>query len=363
MYALLFADAGLSPAEISSLFVLWSATAFVLELPSGLWADVFSRRLLLVVAPLPAGAGFVLWAFFPSYPVFAVGFVLWGAGSALRSGTMQALVYEELERVGAAGAYARVIGRSEAVSLLAVVAASVVASPVLAVGGYRALGVASAVVCVACAVAGWFLPEVRGPRGGGGGPSLRSVVRDGWVQVRREPGVRWALVLVVVLEGVASLDEYVPLLVRSTGVAVASVPLLVAVVTVGDAVGGWLAGRGVRWLSPVLVVGAVCLAVGALSGRAGGFVLVAVAFGVFRWAMAAADARLQERIGDGARATVTSVAGFGAETVAVLVYAGWALGSRWADAGVLMGAAAGAYAVVAFVLGVGARRGRVHREM
>jgi predicted MFS family arabinose efflux permease len=150
-----------------------------------------------------------------------------------------------------------------------------VASPVLAVGGYRALGVASAVVCAACAVAGWFLPEVRGSRAGGDEPSLRAVVRDGWAQVRREPAVRWALLLVVVLEGVTSLDEYVPLLVRSTGVAAASVPLLVLVVTVGDAVGGWLAGRGARWLAPVLVVGAVCLAAGSLSGHAGGLVLVA----------------------------------------------------------------------------------------
>jgi hypothetical protein len=57
------------------------------------------------------------------------------------------------------------------------------------------------------------------------------------------------------------------------------------------------------------------------------------------------------------------VVGFGAETVAVLVFAGWALGSRWADAGVLMGVAAVPYAVVALVLGLGARRRRVHREM
>ncbi|NVI88405.1 MFS transporter, partial [Actinomadura sp. BRA 177] len=159
VYAVLFADTGLSPAAISSLFVVWSVTTFALELPSGLWADLFSRRLLLVASPLLAGTGFGLWAFFPSYPAFAAGFVLWGAGSALRSGTMQALVYEELERAGAAGAYARLIGRSEAVSLLAVVAASAVASPVLAAGGYRALGAASVAACVLCAVAGWFLPE------------------------------------------------------------------------------------------------------------------------------------------------------------------------------------------------------------
>ncbi|RKS73534.1 putative MFS family arabinose efflux permease [Actinomadura pelletieri DSM 43383] len=363
VYALLFADTGLSPAAISSLFVIWSVTTFMLEVPSGVWADVFSRRLLLVASPLLAGVGFGLWSFFPSYAVFAVGFVLWGAGSALRSGTMQALVYEELERVGAAGSYARLIGRSEAMSLVGVVVASALASPVLAAGGYRALGVASVVVCGLCAVAGWLLPESRGGGGGGEEPSLGSVVRAGWAQVRGGPSVRWALVLVMVVEGVTSLDEYVPLLARSTGVAVAVVPLLVLVVTVGDAVGGWVAGRGVRWLAPVLGVGGVLLAVGALSGSAGGMVLVGAAFGVFRWAMAAADARLQERIGDGARATVTSVAGFGAEVVALLVYVGYALGSRWAGAGVLVGVAAVPYVVVAVVLGVVGRRGRVHRGM
>ena len=31
--ALLFTDAGLSPAEVSALFVLWSATGIVLEVP------------------------------------------------------------------------------------------------------------------------------------------------------------------------------------------------------------------------------------------------------------------------------------------------------------------------------------------
>ncbi|MGW3772023.1 MFS transporter [Actinomadura verrucosospora] len=362
VYAVLFAETGLSPAAVSSLFVIWSVTAFALELPSGLWADVFSRRWLLVAAPLLPGAGFGLWAFFPSYPAFAAGFVLWGAGSALRSGTMQALVYEELQRVGASGAYARLVGRSEAVSLLAVVAASAVASPVLAVWGYRGLGAASVAACMGCAVVGWFLPESRGGGEGAEEPSFGSVLRQGWAQVRGEPAVRRALVLVVVLEGVTALDEYVPLLVRSTGVAASVVPLLVMVVTVGDAVGGWAAGRGVRWLAPVLGVGAVCLAVGSWGGRPGGLVLVAVAFGVFRWAMAAADAGLQERVGDGARATVTSVAGFGAEAVAVLVFAGYALGSRWAGAGVLMGVAAVPYVVVAVVLGLGARRGGVHPE-
>lgn len=44
---------------------------------------------------------------------FAAGFVLWGAGSALASGTWEALVYDELVAVGATSEYARLVGRAE----------------------------------------------------------------------------------------------------------------------------------------------------------------------------------------------------------------------------------------------------------
>lgn len=43
--------------------------------------------------------------------------------------------------------------------------------------------------------------------------------------------------------------------------------------------------------------------------------------------IAVSDARLQDSIASGARATVTSVAGLLSELVAVVVYAGFALGS------------------------------------
>ena len=97
VYALLFADTGLSVWQMSSLFVLWSATGVLLEVPSGAWADAVSRRTLLVLGPLLGAAGFALWVTVPSYGAFAAGFVLWGARGALGSGALEALVYEELE--------------------------------------------------------------------------------------------------------------------------------------------------------------------------------------------------------------------------------------------------------------------------
>ncbi|GAA2108339.1 hypothetical protein GCM10009780_62200 [Actinomadura alba] len=115
-------------------------------------------------------------------------------------------------------------------------------------------------------------------------------------------------------------------------------------------VGGWLAGRGTRWAAPVLALGAGCLAAGAAVGHPAGMAGVAVAFGIFEWAGISADARLQERITDGARATITSISGLGVEVVAVLVFAAYALGSNWAGPGLLFTLAAVPYLVVALGL-------------
>ncbi|MEV4466483.1 MFS transporter [Micromonospora echinofusca] len=163
LYALLFSDTGLSVWQISSLFVIWSAASILLEVPSGAFADAVSRRLLLALAPVVTAAGFALWVLVPSYPAFAVGFVLWGAGGALASGALEALVFTELDRLGAAGRYARVIGRAKTAETLGVLASILLAGPAFALGGYPAVGTASVLACLLAAAVATRLPEHRRP--------------------------------------------------------------------------------------------------------------------------------------------------------------------------------------------------------
>jgi MFS family permease len=113
VYTLLFSDAGLSVWQISSLFVIWSVSTIVFEVPSGAWADATSRRRLLIVGPLLTAVAFTVWVAYPSFWVFALGFVLWGLKSALTSGALEALVYEELQRIGATTKYSSLMGRGQ----------------------------------------------------------------------------------------------------------------------------------------------------------------------------------------------------------------------------------------------------------
>ncbi|WP_306370118.1 MFS transporter, partial [Nocardiopsis sp. CC223A] len=184
VYALLFADHGLSVAQIGSLFMLWSGVGLVSAVPAGALADVVPRRYLLAAAPVFTAAAFVLWLLAPGYGAFAAGFVLWGLGGSLSSGSLEALVHDELAHRGAADRYARVMGVTRALGVAAVGAATLAAVPVMAWGGYAAVGAASVAVCAVCALAALALPEHRpgpqaAPAGAGGTAGAQAALPAG----------------------------------------------------------------------------------------------------------------------------------------------------------------------------------------
>ncbi|MEH0827997.1 MULTISPECIES: MFS transporter [unclassified Micromonospora] len=368
LYVLLFADTGLSVGQISSLFVLWAAAGIVLEVPSGVWADAVSRRLLLCLAPLLAAGGFALWVLLPSYPAFAVGFLLWGAGGALRSGALEALVFTELERLGAADRYARLIGRTRTAEVLGAVGSGVLAGPVFALGGYLAVGAASVAACLLAAAVAARFPEHRPPPavpvpggepdgpgagdepGEGDEPGWLDSLRLGLREVRADRRVRAAVLLVAAVTAIwGGLDEYTGLLAAGTGMPEVGVPLLLLLVWAGMTVGGLLAPLGERLshrgYAGLLVFAAAATAAGALLRHPAGFLLLAVAFAAFQLATVLADVRLQARIAGPARATVTSLAGMATDLTVVAFYGGYGL-----LAGAVGNPAAFAVAVLPYLL-------------
>ncbi|MEV8594049.1 MFS transporter [Streptomyces sp. NPDC052012] len=353
VYALLFSDTGLAVWQISSLFALWSVTGVLLEVPSGAWADAVSRQLLLWLGPLLTAAGFALWVLLPSYGAFALGFVLWGAGGALASGALEALVHDELERLDAADRYARIMGRARAAGLVAVMAAMGLAGPVLEWGGHAAVGAASVLVCLATAATATRFPEHRSPVTGH--DSWTATLRAGLAAARADRSVRGALLLVPAVSAVwGALDEYTPLLVRDTGVADATVPYLLLLIWAGATAGSLLAGEGerlgTRGFAALLACAGAALAAGSAAGTPAGLLLVALAFGGFQAATVLADARLQRRIEDTARATLTSVAGLGTELATITVFGGYALIAGYGGHGTAFAVFAVPYLVTALLL-------------
>ena len=333
VYALLFRDSGLSVAQISSLFAIWTLVSFVLEVPSGALADVVSRRLLLVIAALLAAASFATWILVPTYLGFAVGFVLWGIGGALQSGTFEALIYDALARDGRTSSYAGLAGTAEAASTTSTLVALLVASPLLATGSFELVGWASVGAAMIAALVARRLPNP--PRGlserdSDDEPGWLDALRSGTAEVVASRAVARGVMLVAAVAGVLVVDEYTPLIADDLGAPTETIPLLLASPMVGQIVGTALAGRAARASSrttaAMVVVAAAGLAVVASVGSVGAFVALGVTTGIL-WALSiVAEARLQDAITGTSRATVMSVAGVASEGAGLIVVGWYAFG-------------------------------------
>jgi MFS family permease len=330
LYPLLFADHGLSGAAITSLFALWSVVAFAAEVPSGALADSMSRRRLLTIAMVLRAIGFALWVLVPNYAGFAVGFVLWGVGGAFTSGTEQALVYDELAAIGRGSAYAGLMGRAGTLRLLGNASAVSIATPLYALGGYPLLGAVSVLVSLLNALVAASLPEAPRVEETGEG-SYWATLRSGVREAARHRVVRRLLLLGSLLPALWAVEEYLPLLAGADGVPAGLIPLVLLPQLLVQAGASALAGRTSR-LAPRLVGGLLGLAagllsVGALVRNPVGVLLIAVPLGILVLVEVLLDARLQDAIEGGARATVTSVAGFGSEALSVGLFGAYAAGS------------------------------------
>lgn len=114
IYAILFAMEWLSTFTISLLFTFWSATSLLLEIPSGALADKWSRKNMLILAPIMKVLCMLFW-FFANGNVWLywIGFFFWSLGSTFRSGTKEALLYDTLKHYGKTEEYAKILWKAE----------------------------------------------------------------------------------------------------------------------------------------------------------------------------------------------------------------------------------------------------------
>jgi hypothetical protein len=400
VYALLFADSGLSTAQITSLLIIWSVVPVVLEVPSGAIADLVPRRALLTAAALIRGAGFALWVIAPCYASFAVGFVLWGGGSALESGTYESYVYDRLHAAGAVERYRTVIAGGRSGGLLLNLAATVLAAPLLAISGFGLVGAVSVAACGVQGALGATLPpdprrqdpsrsdpsrsdpqrsdpqrsdpspaalapnsidptdrpdtvcparHATDPGTGAGtadsgveAGGVLAMLRAGLAEATRISAVRRALALAVLLPVFGVLDEYFGLLARDLHTSTDTVPLLVASTVAAQAAGAFTARRcPAGMVGPAVVAAGLLVASGALLGTPIGFLGVAAGYGLFEMTVVVVQTRLQDAITGPARATVTSVAGMMLDTLTIVLLGAIALGSTVLSlVGIVVGLAA-----------------------
>jgi len=110
VYLLLFASKGLDLGQISLLLAIWALPVVLLELPTGILADHWSRKHLIALGSVCKMLCFTSWYFAESFVLFAVGFLFWGVGEALSSGSEEALLFDNLKLTDAEHTFEKIYG-------------------------------------------------------------------------------------------------------------------------------------------------------------------------------------------------------------------------------------------------------------
>ena len=87
--------AGLTPLQLVLVGTALEASAFLFEVPTGVVADAYSRKLSIVVGYVVMGLGFLVEGLFPSFVPILLAQIIWGLGYTFTSGATQAWITDE----------------------------------------------------------------------------------------------------------------------------------------------------------------------------------------------------------------------------------------------------------------------------
>lgn len=197
-------QANLDPFQLLIVGTVLEATVFLFEIPTGVVADVYSRRLSLLIGFVLIGAGFIILGAFPLFWTILLSQVVWGAGYTFTSGARQAWLSDELgdddetSRAFVRGARFELAGSLVGIGI-SVALASVFVSLSLLVGGAMFLALAAVLTVT--------MPE-RGFRGTPPGEreswaSMTATLRSGLRAVRGSR-VLIALIVIELFYGISS---------------------------------------------------------------------------------------------------------------------------------------------------------------
>ena len=348
----LIEDRGLTLGQILLLEAVVFGAIVIAEVPTGVIADRYTRRLSLLLGSLVSAGAFVVFGLASSIELLMGSYVLFAVGGALMSGADEAFLYDSLRAVGRSEEFAGVFGRFNARMTVGIAVFTVVGGLMVIWTPLSWPIVLSGVLSLVAA--GFALLLVEPPRE----PSDLSFMRIGRRaagRIVRTRALRWIVVISAAVQGIeiVAFTTFQPILVGE-GVPVWALGWVAAGMMLVAAAGGWSSWR-VRQrfgLSRSLAVLPALAALGILGGASGMLWL----FPVFTAAMFVRESLhplvveyLSRRVPDGERATTLSVHQLAAWVSTIAISLGLGLAVDRVGLGSSLAAASAALVVVVIV--------------
>ena len=175
---------GLDPQQLVLVGTTLEASVFIFEIPTGVVADVYSRRLSTILGMIVMGLGFMIEGLYPIFAAVLVSQFVWGVGWTFISGARAAWIADEVGADNVGPIYLRGSQAYQVGSLIGIPAGIFLGQialniPILIGGG---LFVLLGIILVVLMPEHGFNPTARGERETW--KAMRNTAREGFNQIR-----------------------------------------------------------------------------------------------------------------------------------------------------------------------------------
>jgi MFS transporter, DHA3 family, tetracycline resistance protein len=167
----------LNPLQLVLLGTALELSYFVFQLPTGLLADLVSRRLCVLTGLFIVGVAQVMASLSASYANLISAWVVLGIGAALNNGAQDAWIADELSAELGDQRMTGVYLRATQLGLIATVAGSLLSGVIALAGLELPLRVGGALTCLLAAAAAFVMPERHFRRPAAAAAGVRQLAR------------------------------------------------------------------------------------------------------------------------------------------------------------------------------------------
>ncbi len=197
---------GLSLTQVMIAEGLFAATIMLFEVPSGIWADQFSRRKVLIASDLLAFIGVGIFATSSSLAQVILSQFVMGIAIASRSGADQALLYDSLIQDERVEEYTSILSRLKSIEFGVAIPSTILGGIIAAQFGLRLPPTIAAIIFGICGILYFFLidPEVH----------EKIIVKEtflqygkkGWKLLTQSPFLMWLVVVFTIIGASGKLN-------------------------------------------------------------------------------------------------------------------------------------------------------------
>ncbi len=328
---LLWDSSGINPEQIVILGIIAQSSQILIEVPSSIIADRWSRRKTLITSSVFMLIAIIIALSIQNFYSFAAMSLAWAFYFSFQSGTINAYIFDLLKEQGEQAQYRKAISRFATIQLSGLVVSSLAASILIEVGDYLTPYWATIIPTIVAIMILWGMHDPHVERTEQSSGSVNHHVKSA---IKNVTGKKWLrlifIALALVTAGRFIWYEYYQLYALKQEVAAVLFGITFALILIGNIAGSEFAHR-LKKPNDVLLVSLALLVVSTISLA---FVSSSVAIIVFLVACffgsqastIVLDESLQHETDSELRATTLSIASllsrlfFGIGAVIIIVY-------------------------------------------